>query len=204
MSTTTVSQFLSASADPVRPQVQRMCLALAEQGMVELRTVEVLDRRGQCLPRTRERSPACSGSDGRSGERGKARAHPVRVRPRREYDIVRKQARTLGEGAADPARGKGKKRGRDDAAPAGAAAAVGGGGDAAGGAGAAAAPAGAPERVQAFPQDAARGHTGYLTFARKPVYPAAGVARAGAGAGAEAGGEGEEDEEDAAGEGGDA
>lgn len=165
------------SFSPCVEQVQRLCAAAASAGLLDFRTIEALDREHSWQRAAALRLPQ------RSGE-----AQEVPQAAQRRGDGGRKRARG-GDAAA---------AGRDDAAPPCEEAAAanpdaqpmedGGatGGAAPGappGAGAAAAavvrercalPAERPQHRQeppllVWPAAEARGHTGYLTFARKPV-----------------------------------
>ena len=137
---------LLCSFSPCIEQVQRMCAALAAVGMVDLRTIEVLDREYEMARRTLQlpAPPGCA----------------------EEEPASRKRRREGPPGSEGTARWKGKgvhEKPEEGAeapsveAAADATAAVD-----------AAQPARAEAGVLVWPLPEARGHTGYLTFARKP------------------------------------
>lgn len=133
------------SFSPCIEQVQRMCAALAAAGFVEPLTVEVLDREYEFHQRQLLLPPA----------RGEA---PV---------VSLKRPREEGEGTAEEAAAEAALPGAEPAA---------GAAPEAGGRRRGAAKEVLPQaepRLLAWPIAEARGHTGYLTFARKPTETAA-------------------------------
>ena len=174
------------SFSPCIEQVQRMCIALEEEGMTEIRTIEVLNREYEFQRRQLLLPPPLSDGAGEAVAAGAAN----------DVEGSRKRARTDGEagaGAADaPAAEAGGAHGAAEAA-----AAMPDEAPAAAAEGAAAPAAGkqgkerrrnvpqsqplarADARLLVWPAAEARGHTGYLTFARKPTEERNGAAAAG-------------------------
>jgi tRNA (adenine57-N1/adenine58-N1)-methyltransferase len=145
------------SFSPCIEQVQRMCLALAEEGMTEIRTVEVLNReyefqRRQLLlppPEKAEQAEAAGDEEGAARKRARTDGE-VPEPPAAQSAAVDAAAATPAEAQAADAVPPAAKQGRRDAAPT------------------LPLPRAEP-RLLVWPCAEARGHTGYLTFARKPT-----------------------------------
>ena len=163
------------SFSPCIEQVQRMCIALEEEGMTEIRTIEVLNREFEFQRRQLLLPPPLS--DG-AGEAGAAGAE-------NDAGGARKRARTDGEAEAAAAEAPAAEAGGADGA-AEVAAAEGAAAPAAGKQGRERRRNGpqpqplprADARLLVWPAAEARGHTGYLTFARKPTEERDGAAAA--------------------------
>jgi tRNA (adenine57-N1/adenine58-N1)-methyltransferase len=186
------------SFSPCIEQVQRMCIALAEQGMADIRTIEVLDREYEFQHKALLLPPAPV-APGASAAGGAAPWEPGRKRAREEG------AAEAGEGAAGEAvpgqAGEAPAAMEADGAPA-AASAGGAGGERRRGGEPRAQPPPLPRaepRLLTWPVADTRGHTGYLTFARKPT-EVRGAEDDAAGAAADDDEAEEDDDDDAAGD----
>jgi len=149
------------SFSPCIEQVQRLVAAAAEAGLVDARTFEVLDRE-HCV-----------------GRRGAALLPPPRAGEAAAAGAgKRKREAGEGEGAEGGRRAEGGAERGQAAGPSGASARWTGGSGAARAAAAAPPPVAPRQRetveraeavVTSWPLAEARGHTGFLTFVRKPV-----------------------------------
>jgi hypothetical protein len=165
------------SFSPCIEQVQRMCGALAEQGMVDIRTIEVLEREYEFqhkalllpMPPPGGAADAEAAAVPAAGEGGDAPAAGSKRRREEDSGAAEAGAGASAEAAAAPMEAQ---AGEAAAAAAVAVAAGKGVGEAerrrGGGATNVPLPR-APSRLLTWPAAEARGHTGYLTFARKPT-----------------------------------